>query len=86
MIENSKRWAAQRGLVEKSEVHGLEEWRIPISRTFEHESSDVQTSKQSATFFTQDRSLILYAFVFASTLQCIAQFPCKKHMYPRSLT
>ena len=35
MIANSKKWAEARGLCQRSEVHGADEWRIPIKRDFE---------------------------------------------------
>jgi len=54
MIENSKKWAAQRGLVEKSEIHGEEEWRIPVHRSFEQEVVDQSESKQKVAFRTED--------------------------------
>ena len=34
MIENSKRWALARGLLRRNEVHGADEWRIPVRATF----------------------------------------------------
>ena len=34
MIKNSKEWAKQRVLLEVNEIHGEEEWRIPVSRDF----------------------------------------------------
>ena len=54
MIENSKKWAAARGLVEKSEIHGEDEWRVPIMREFEHKATDRQTRTESVSFETED--------------------------------
>ena len=53
MIEHSKKWAAARNLIEKSEVHGEDEWRVPVMREFEHKKLDRQSSQQ-AGFVTQD--------------------------------
>lgn len=39
MIEHSKRWAAARGLLATNEVHGQEEWRIPLQRTYSHSAT-----------------------------------------------
>lgn len=55
MIENSKAWAMARGLVEKSPIHGEEEWRIPLRRTFSHSEKSGSEVKQKATFEVQDR-------------------------------
>ena len=52
MIEHSRQWALQRGLVEKNEVHGEEEWRIPKKRRFkfkEQHGTEV-TQRAGATF------------------------------------
>ena len=54
MIEHSKKWAAARNLIEKSEVHGEDEWRVPVMREFEHKKLDRQSSSQQAGFVTQD--------------------------------
>lgn len=54
MIECSKKWAAARGLVEKSEVHGEEEWRVPVAREFEHKELDRQSASQRVSFDAKD--------------------------------
>lgn len=54
MIENSKKWAIARGLLEVSEVHGKEEWRIPVSRKFGHLTKTGQMTKQKTTFQVED--------------------------------
>ena len=34
MINNSRLWALERGLLQTNEVHKAEEWRIPVSKEF----------------------------------------------------
>ena len=55
MIEHSKKWATARNLIEKSEVHGEYEWRVPVMREFEHNKVDQQKSSQQVQFVTQDQ-------------------------------
>lgn len=54
MIQHSKKWATARNLVEKSEVHGEDEWRVPVMREFENKKLDRQTCAQRVGFVTQD--------------------------------
>ena len=54
MIENSRKWALARGLVETNAVHGMEEWRIPVERSFEHTVSKSHETKQKVNFVTED--------------------------------
>ena len=44
MIDHSKEWARQRGLLQKNPVHGREEWKIPTERTFEFGNETEQTA------------------------------------------
>lgn len=60
MIQHSKKWATARNLVEKSEVHGEDEWRVPVMREFENKKLDRQTCAQRVGFVTQDRWLMIY--------------------------
>ena len=54
MIEHSKKWAQSRGLCERSEVHGEEEWRIPVGREFKAKELDRQTASQQVSFRAKD--------------------------------
>lgn len=62
MIENSRKWALNRGLVERNPVHGTEEWRIPISRSFEHSTSKSHETNQKVSFTTQDHSSSVFGY------------------------
>ena len=55
MIKNSKAWAQARGLCETSEIHGKEEWRIPVERKFEHNKINGTESRQHMSFVAEDR-------------------------------
>lgn len=50
MISNSKKWAQARGLVEKNEVHGQDEWRIPIKREFEFNVRNREEVQHKASY------------------------------------
>ena len=54
MIDHSKKWALARNLIVKSEVHGEDEWRIPVHREFEHKQLDRQSITSGVEFVTQD--------------------------------
>ena len=54
MIDHSKKWAQNRGLCEKNEVHGEDEWRIPIAREFKAKELDRQTASQQVSFRAKD--------------------------------
>ena len=55
MITHSREWAAARGLVTKNEVHGDDEWRIPVMRGFTQTSRDRNTRRATTSFMTQAR-------------------------------
>ena len=61
MIEHSKKWAAARGLVTKNEVHGEDEWRIPVHRNFEHKKVNRQSTTQSVNFVTKDPAFNMHS-------------------------
>ena len=54
MITNSKAWAAARGLVRKSPIHGEDEWKFPMEETFEQEKSKGSRSSQGMHFEAQE--------------------------------
>lgn len=54
MIDNSKEWAKQRGLLQRNEVHGKEEWKIPTDRTFSFENKNAQSSSATGSMTVQD--------------------------------
>ena len=57
MIKNSKEWAKQRGLLEVNEIHGEEEWRIPVSRDFTVSKVSGTESKTTASVELEATSL-----------------------------
>ena len=58
MIENSKNWAKTRGLyIERHEVHGCEEWRIPTTREFEFNKRNQQSAEYTGRFEIQARNI-----------------------------
>ena len=78
MIENSKKWAQARNLVHRSEVHGEEEWRVPLQREFEFKEQDRKTTSSSAGFVTQDWNTqtcpghaVLYHFLAYLGINCL---------------
>ena len=62
MISHSKKWAEARGLCFRSEVHGEDEWRIPVRREFEHKNVNRVTNTSQVEFVTQDPNFIWCKF------------------------
>ena len=54
MIEHSKEYARKRGLLRKSEIHGLEEWKIVTDETFAFENETSQETSTHGTMTVQD--------------------------------
>lgn len=80
MIENSKSWAKSRGLyVERSEVHGCEEWRIPTARSFEFTSTNCQQSEFTSRF---DIQVGFYKTLSHQTLDPTSSPFILNHAYP----
>lgn len=57
MIANSKEWARQRGLLQRNEVHGKEEWKIPTGRTFRFNNETSQETTSRGTMEVEDPGL-----------------------------
>lgn len=55
MIKNSREWARQRGLLQRNEVHGKEEWKIPTDREFEFANETAQESTARGSTQVEDR-------------------------------
>ncbi len=69
MIDNSKEWAKQRGLLQRNEVHGKEEWKIPTDRTFSFENKNTQSSSATGSMMVQDQTILTDHFPFHLTLR-----------------
>lgn len=54
MIKNSREWARARGLLQRNEVHGREEWKIPTSRKFAYDNKTKQQTKQTGVTTVED--------------------------------
>lgn len=64
MIENSREWARNRGLLQTNPVHGREEWKTPISRDFSFTNKTSQSTKSSGSMVVQD----------SAKLECLSFF------------
>ena len=56
MIAHSKEWARSRGLLQKNEVHGKEEWKIPTDREFMFKNETEQSSTARGSMEVDDYS------------------------------
>ena len=56
MINNSRQWAIERDLMQINEVHKEEEWRIPVSKTFQFETTKGERVKRVASGDLEDPS------------------------------
>ena len=54
MIDFSKKWAQSRNLCYRREIHGEEEWRVPVQREFKLKETNRTSTTSSASFVTQD--------------------------------
>lgn len=54
MIDNSKAWAKQRGLVQTNEVHGKEEWKIPTQKSFSFTNETSQSTSARGVMDVED--------------------------------
>jgi len=54
MIDNSKAWAKQRGLVQTNEVHGKEEWKIPTQKSFSFTNETSQSTTARGVMDVED--------------------------------
>ena len=57
MITKSKDWASQRGLLRISEVHGREEWRLPLEESFSLGSKLSEIAEASGNMEVEDCSM-----------------------------
>ena len=55
MIDNSKKWAMARNLLRTNQVHGEEEWRIPVDETYTHTSKRGQSTRMRGNMQLEDR-------------------------------
>ena len=54
MISNSRQWALARNLLRRNEVHGAEEWRIPVREVYRHRTVKGQSSEMKGTLEVED--------------------------------
>ena len=55
MIEHSKEWAKKHGWHRVSEVHGKEEWKIPLSESFKFNTTQHEEVTALSSTTGQDR-------------------------------
>ena len=55
MIKNTIRWATARGLTRTNEVHGEEEYKIPMEEQYLFRNSEKQSATQRASVQVQAR-------------------------------
>lgn len=53
MIKNGIRWATARGLTRTNEVHGMEEYKVPVEEEFMFRNSESQSAQQTGTVEVQ---------------------------------
>ena len=57
MIKNSIRWATARGLRRTNEVHGMEEYKIPLKEEFLFRNKELQSATQKGSVEIQAKVL-----------------------------
>ena len=88
MIDHSKEWARQRGLLQKNPVHGREKWKIPTERTFEFGNETEQTATVHGSAEVQDppsklKNLYVYR-LYKSTLYLYFLMSCIPQIFTRA--
>ena len=53
MVKNAVAWAKERGLKRTSEVHGKDEFRVPVDFNFENKGTDRTRTKVTGDFEIQ---------------------------------
>ena len=64
MIEHSKAYARDRGNLRTSEVHGEEEWKIPLKHSFKNIAAAYQSIEYSGSTQVEEHFLLLVLFTF----------------------
>ncbi len=66
MIENSKAWAKTQGYHRTSEIHGSEEWKLPLDEEFTNLERRGEKIEATTTTAVQDTGLgvIIYIYIF----------------------
>ena len=59
MISHSRQWALARNLLRRNEVHGAEEWRIPVKEVYRHRSVKGNSSEMKGTVELEDYMHVL---------------------------
>lgn len=63
MIKTSYQWAVARGWTRKSEVHGRDEWQIPLKETFKFSNTNTESGEATGSTEVQDwLSICLHIF------------------------
>ena len=64
MIKNSYQWALSRGLARKSEVHGKEEWKIPLKESFSFQNTNIESGEATGSTEVEDWLMITCVHMF----------------------
>ena len=71
MITNSKKWAESRGLLRTSEIHGGEEWQLPLDDEFSNVERNGEKYEAQTSTRVQDRGfeyIYIYRQMMANAL------------------
>lgn len=75
MIKTSYQWALTRGLTRKSEIHGKDEWKIPLKETFKFSNTNTESGEATGSMEVQDW-LLIYLHIFGQE-----QLPCHQIVF-----
>lgn len=62
MIANSKQWANSRGYLRTSEIHGREEWKLPLKESFSYGRAETESGEVHGTMDVEDRDIYIVRY------------------------
>ena len=70
MIEFSKNYAISKGNLRKSEIHGRDEWKLPLRESFKFTATNRESAEATASAQVEDRILLLRHYLLVRPLKC----------------
>ena len=62
MIATSKQWAHSRGYLRTSEIHGKEEWKLPLKESFAYGRAETESGEVHGTMDVEDRDIYIIQY------------------------
>lgn len=70
MIEFSKNYAISKGNLRKSEIHGRDEWKLPLRESFKFTATNRESAEATASAQVEDWISLLRHYLLVRPLKC----------------